>query len=114
MLSGLRTDLEASRERTERSLTEIRVEVAEKFGSINTNLESFRGRVEVALRTASWTVGILIPLVFSLIGFGFGFTWQAAKLDYEVAALKSRTNPASVTVTASQGRLARQLAETLD
>ena len=110
-LNGLRADLGASRERTDRSLTEIRVEVAEKFGAINTNLESFRGRVEISLRIASWTVGILIPLIFSVIGFGFWFTWHAAKLDSAVETLGvSSTSGSPLT----QRALARQFAEPLD
>ncbi len=94
-----RTDLDASRQRTETAqLTAVRVEVAEKFGMINANLEGFRGRTEKALQVATWSISILDPVVLSLLGCGFWISWYAGKLDLRVERVESRLDKEQATV----------------
>ncbi len=73
-----------------RDLGNLRTEVVEKLGAINTNLEKFQSRTETSLRIAGWAITLLTPIVFSLLGGAFWITWHAAKLGSRVERVESR------------------------
>ncbi len=90
----------------ERRLDDVRVEVAAEFGKaraematelgrINATLESIRTRVDGGLSISRWTVGVLVPVVISLIGGGFWLTWHAAKLDSRVEQVERKVEKAA-------------------
>ena len=69
-------------------LADFRTDMAEKLGTINGTLERLEGRIGHSISVAKWTVGILIPIVISLIGTAFWLTWHAAELDSRVERLE--------------------------
>jgi hypothetical protein len=68
----------------------FRVDVAEKLGAINANLEGFRGRTETAFKVAVWGIGVAATVASALFGFAVWTTWYAAKLDSRVERVESR------------------------
>jgi hypothetical protein len=65
----------------ERRLDDFRVEVATELGKINATLESIRTRVDSTASIGKWTVGVLTPVVISLVGAALGIAWYAGRLD---------------------------------
>ena len=68
------------------SLTDFRVEVVQK-------LESLTVRMGDMLSVTRWTVGILMPIIVTLIGSAFALTWYVAKLDSRMGLLETSVNP---------------------
>jgi hypothetical protein len=60
---------------------DFRVEITEKLGAINANLEGFRGRTETAFRVAVWGISVAATVAIAGIGAVIAGTWYAAKLD---------------------------------
>src|SRR4051794_36195838 len=69
---------------------DFRVEVSEKLGSINANLEGFRGRTDTAFKVAGWGVTLAAGVALSVVGSVIAGTWYAAKLDSRVGQVESR------------------------
>jgi hypothetical protein len=65
-----------------KSLTEFRVEVTQK-------LEALTVRMGDMLSVARWTIGILTPIIVTLIGSAFALTWYVAKLDSRMERVES-------------------------
>ena len=65
-----------------KSLTEFRVEVTQK-------LESLTVRMGDILSVTKWTIGILTPIIVTLIGSAFALTWYVAKHDSQVERVES-------------------------
>lgn len=78
---------------------DFRVEIAEKLGSINTNLEGFRGRTETSLGVARWIATVLVPIVIGLVGWGFTQAQRATKIEDSVASLGKSVEQQSDQVT---------------
>jgi hypothetical protein len=77
-----------------RDLGSFRADVAEKFGTLNANLEGFRGRAETSLSVARWGVRVLTPLIIGLVGVVITAAWyggwNASALNFEVKQLGQR------------------------
>jgi hypothetical protein len=72
------------------NFSDFRVEIAEKLGAINGNLESFRGRTETSFKVAVWGISMATVIAISVIGAVIAGTWYAAKLDSRVMQLESQ------------------------
>ena len=73
----LRGELAGFRVEMARDLGAVRTEMA----TINGTLKRLEGRLDHSLSVAKWTIGILAPVILSLVGTAFWLTWYAAKLD---------------------------------
>ena len=82
----LNANLEGFRGRAESDLGSFRAEVAEKFGALNANLEGFRGRAETSLAVARWGVRVLTPLIIGLVGVVVTAAWYGG---WNASALNS-------------------------
>ena len=80
---------------------DFRVEIAEKLGAINANLEiklgainanleGFRGRAETSFKVAVWGITVASTVALAVIGAVMAGTWYAAKLDSRVERVESR------------------------
>jgi hypothetical protein len=69
---------------------DFRVEITEKLGAINANLEGFRGRTETAFRVAVWGISVAATVAIAGIGAVIAGTWYAAKLDSRMERVESR------------------------
>ncbi len=67
---------------------DFRVEIAEKLGAINANLEGFRGRVETSLGVAKWVAGIAAGIGVALVGWGYTQAQRAAHVEDAVSSLE--------------------------
>jgi hypothetical protein len=67
---------------------DFRVQVADKLGAINTNLETFKGRMETALAVAKWTVTAVVPILLTLIYWSYSATGRAVHIEDSIAALR--------------------------
>jgi hypothetical protein len=67
---------------------DFRLEVAEKLGAINANLESFRGRTETSFKVAIWALSLASVVAISVLSSVIVGTWYAAKLDSRVQQLE--------------------------
>jgi hypothetical protein len=79
----------------------LRAEVAEKLGAINTNLESFRSRTETSLSFARWGIGLMAPVLITLVGAAITLASYAAKLDSRVEHVEHRLDQAKGPVTSA-------------
>lgn len=67
---------------------DFRVEIVDKLGAINTNLEGFKGRVETQLAVARWIAGASTPIILGLLAWAFTATQRATHIEDSVAALR--------------------------
>jgi hypothetical protein len=61
------------------------------LGAVRGTLERLETRLDHSISAAKWTIGILVPIVISLVGGAFWLTWHAAKLDSRVDRLEHPT-----------------------
>jgi hypothetical protein len=73
-----------------RKFDDFWVEIAEKLGAINANLEGFRGRMETSFRVAVWGISVAATVAIAVIGSVIAGTWYAAKLDSRMERVESR------------------------
>ena len=77
-------------------LDNLRVEIAKDLGTININLEGFKGRVDSELVVAKWAAKVLTPAVFSLIVSVVGGAWYLTKVDLRLDTLVKQTSHVDV------------------
>jgi hypothetical protein len=82
------------------SLRDFRMDVVRRLESLNDfrvevvqNLESLNVRMGDMLSVIKWTVGILTPVIVTLIGSAFALTWYVAKLDSRMERVESTVYP---------------------
>jgi hypothetical protein len=73
-------------------LGSMQVDIVQQLGSIQTSLEGFRGRTETSFRVAIWGIGIASVVAISVVGSVIAGTWSAAKLDSRVQQLESHAS----------------------
>jgi hypothetical protein len=69
-----------------RDFNDFRVEVVQK-------LEALTVRISDMLSVTRWTIGILTPIIVTLIGSAFALTWYVARLDSRVGQLETTVHP---------------------
>ena len=86
-LGELRAEFAQSRQEFSR----FRVEVAEKLGAINTNLETLKTRVENSLSIAKWAVTVIIPVVLGVIVWSYTAHERLARIESSIISLRDAT-----------------------
>lgn len=79
-----------------RRLEDLRLEISKDLGTINANLESFKGRVDSEMGIAKWAAKVLTPAVFTLIASAVGGAWYLAKVDSRLDTLVKQTSQVEV------------------
>ena len=79
-----------------RNFNDFRVEVTEKLGAINTNLERFQGRTETSFKVAVWGISVATAAAITIVGAAIAGTWYASKLDSRVQQVETRLGPIPV------------------
>ena len=82
------------------SLSDFRLDVVRRLDSLNDfraevvqKLESLSVRLGDVLSVLRWTVGVLTPIIVTLIGSAFALTWYVAKLDSRVERVEKAVSP---------------------
>jgi len=88
MLDAAIHQLERKLDDNHREFVTFRIEVVEKLGAINTNLEGFRSRVDTTLAVTRWGIVLAVPIIATLLGSVGAGIWYLAKLDSRVAQIE--------------------------
>ena len=71
-----------------KELSGFRLDLAEKLGAINTNLESFKSQVGTKLSVAEWAVRLASPIIVGLIVWAFADAQRTTRLEESVVVLR--------------------------
>jgi hypothetical protein len=74
-----------------REIGSLRTEMSGQFGTLNANLEGFRGRTETSLAVAKWAVRIVVPVVIGLVGWSYFAVDRAARLEASIVELREHS-----------------------
>ena len=79
-----------------RELSAIRVELAQDLGVIRSDMREQQATTRSALKVAAWGVGVLAPIIASLIAFAIWAAFHAGKLDSRVGTLEAKNVQAAI------------------
>ncbi len=73
-----------------RQFHDFRVEVAKELGAIRGDMQELQASTRFTMKVAAWGVGLLAPVVVSLVTFAVWAAWHAGKLDSRVATIEAK------------------------
>jgi hypothetical protein len=71
---------------------DFRMEITQKIGMINANLERFQGRTDSAFKVAMWSISVATTVAIAVLGSVVAGTWYASKFDSRIEQVESRLN----------------------
>jgi hypothetical protein len=90
-------------------LAEFRVEVAERFGSVEKNLEGFRAGTETELRLirklGNWLLGVAVGILAAMITSAATIGWSASSIVSEVRQAVSEVKQQGQRIDRLESRL---------
>ncbi len=74
---------------------DFRLTLQSELGTIRADVRELQASTRVALKLAAWVVGIVTPVIITLVGLAIAGAWYASKLDSRVGQLEQPKAAAS-------------------